>query len=212
MKRNNGDQSLIQKMEKLLREATSIISLVGAVLGLYVFTKGRLVQMIAATGMVLPRIIRRFETSGMKDQLERILRELTGPDINRAIEDEARRIQQPGPKSAAATKCLEQHPFAQICAQQFDIEPEEIVMDFLDKKGIDFADVQDITCRRVDSFGPGVIRECNGAPGESWHCTVTIRQRGSTRQRVASLFRCLCCRADGTTAYEWTEPHWSPGG
>jgi hypothetical protein len=97
LKRNNGDQSLIQKIENLLREAASIISLAGAVLGLYVFAKGRLVQMIAATGMVLPRIKHRFETSGMKNQLERILRELTGPDINRAIEDEARRIQQRGP-------------------------------------------------------------------------------------------------------------------
>jgi hypothetical protein len=43
LKRNNGDRRLIQKIENLLREAAPIIGLAGAVLGLYVFAKGRLV-------------------------------------------------------------------------------------------------------------------------------------------------------------------------
>jgi hypothetical protein len=153
-------------------------------------------KVAVATGMALPRILHRFETSGMKEQLERILGELTDPKTTEGIFDPLQ-------------KCLEQHPFARICTKQFDIEPEEIVMDFLNKKGIDFANVQDIKCQRFDTFRAGEIRDCNGAPGERWHCTITIKQQGSTQQRVASLFRCLCCLADGTTAYEWTEPHWS---
>lgn len=213
LKRNNGDQSLIQKIENLLREAASIISLAGAVLGLYVFAKGRLVQTIAATGMVLPRIVRRFETSGMKDQLERILSELTDPKTTEPIKQEIRRTQPRAPKSAL-TECEETNPTFPICAEQLDIEPEKLVMNFLKNERIDPNDVLGINCRKFDSFGPGVIDDCNHAPGETWHCTVTTKVPGSSKPyvRVVSLFRCLCCRPDGWAAHNWRGPHWSAGG
>ncbi len=211
LKRNSGDQRLIQKIESLLREAERIVALASAVLGLYVFANGRLVQVGRAYGIFL-RILHRFEISGMKDQLERILGELTNPRTTSGVQEEVRRIQRRGPKSPL-TECQEQNPYALICEEQFEIEPEKIVMNFLKKKGIDPNDVLVISCRKFTSFGPGEIDACNQAPGESWHCTAITKVPGSPKpyMREVSLFRCLCCRADGKTAYEWKEPHWSPG-
>ena len=98
LKRNDGDKGLIGKIEGLLREAAPIIGLAGAVFGLYIFARGKLVQTAIATGMgALPRILSRFESSGMKGQLERILNELTSPEMNRALEEQGRRIQNRGP-------------------------------------------------------------------------------------------------------------------
>jgi hypothetical protein len=98
LKRNGGDQSLIKKLEGLLFEAGKIATFAGAVFGLYVFINGQLVQVAAATGMVLPRILHRFETSGMKKALERILSEITDPKTTGPIEQEIRRTQPRGPE------------------------------------------------------------------------------------------------------------------
>jgi len=97
LKRNGGDQSLIKKLEGLLFEAGKIATFAGAVFGLYAFINGQLVQVTVATGMVLPRILHRFETSGMKQALERILSEITDPKTTGPIEQEIRRTQPRGP-------------------------------------------------------------------------------------------------------------------
>jgi hypothetical protein len=57
-----------------------------------------LVQIAVATGMVLPRILHRFVTSGMKEALERILNEITDPRTTDPIAQEIRRTQPRGPK------------------------------------------------------------------------------------------------------------------
>lgn len=98
LKRNGGDPSLIKKLEGLLAEAAKIATFAGAVFGLYVFAKGKLVQVAVATGMALPRILHRFETSGMKKALERILNELTDPKTTEPIKQEIRRTQPRSPK------------------------------------------------------------------------------------------------------------------
>jgi outer membrane protein OmpA-like peptidoglycan-associated protein len=111
LKRNGGDQSLIKKLESLLWQAGPIVSLAGAVFGLYVFAKGKLVQVAVATGMgLLPRILHRFETSGMKETLERILSELTDPKTTGPIEQEIRRTQPRGPKGKFQKKEPEDEP------------------------------------------------------------------------------------------------------
>jgi hypothetical protein len=97
LKRNGGDQSLIKKLEGILFEAGKIATFAGAVFGLFVFINGQLAQVAAATGMVLPRILHRFETSGMKKALERILSEITDPKTTGPIEQEIRRTQPRGP-------------------------------------------------------------------------------------------------------------------
>jgi hypothetical protein len=213
LKRNGGDQGLIKKLEGLLFEAGKIATFAGAVFGLYIFAKGKLVQVAVATGMgLLPRILHRFETSGMKEALERILNELTDPKTTEPIKQEIRRTQPRAPKSAL-TECQERNPTFPICQEQFDIGPEKIVMNFLKNERIDSNDVLGINCRKFKSFGPGVIDDCNHAPGETWHCTVTTKVPGSPKPyvRVVSLFRCLCCRADGWPAHDWKGPHWSAG-
>ena len=93
LRKNGGDPGLIKKLEGLLAEAAKIVAIAGAVLGLYMFVKGRLVQIAIARGMVLPRILHRFETSGMKKALERILNELTDPKTTEPIKQEIRRTQ-----------------------------------------------------------------------------------------------------------------------
>jgi hypothetical protein len=190
----------------LLHEAAPILTLAGAILGLYVFSKGRLVQLVVARELWQQRILHRFENE-MKAQLERILRELTDPKMTSDVPEPKRPPDVPDP----LTDCRKQHPFALVCDEQSESDPEEIVMNFLLSQGIDFLDVLDISCAKFNSFGPGVIHQCSNAPGETWHCTVTIRVKGVTQKRVVSLFRCLCCRADGTTAFVWRGAHWSAG-
>jgi hypothetical protein len=55
------------------------------------------------------------------------------------------------------------------------------------------------------SFDAGKITECNGAPGETWHCKV----KGS--KVPVSIFACVCCDDDGTSGHNWQGPHWSAG-
>jgi Domain of unknown function (DUF4157) len=101
-------------------------------------------------------------------------------------------------------ECQSTHPYALICSEMIDLE--EVVMSFLLTQGISFTDIVVIQCQGVGSFGPGAIDACEGAPGEIWHCRVTIRNQGSG---VVSVFGCLCCHEDGTTDFEWRGAHWS---
>ena len=93
-----GDPKLIERLKRLLDAAAPILGLAGAILGLYVFARGKLLQVALAERLFLVRILHRFETSGMKDQLERILRELTDPSLTRPLEEEVRRSQRRDPR------------------------------------------------------------------------------------------------------------------
>ncbi len=117
LKQFNGDSQLIERLERLLSKAMPIVGIAAAILGLYVFVKGRLVQTLVAKELFQQRILHRFIVSGMEEQLERILRELTAPEMTREVEEELRRVQgrgtagqfeQKGPgKAAAQPKALE---------------------------------------------------------------------------------------------------------
>ncbi len=95
LKDNGGDQSLIDKLGGLLLKASAITGLAGAALGLFVFVNGELVQVVTVSDFVVQRILHRFLTSGMKEELERILRDLLDPKTTNAVENEIRRLQQP---------------------------------------------------------------------------------------------------------------------
>lgn len=107
--------------------------------------------------------------------------------------------------------CLEQFPYALHCGDE--IEREEVVQEFLERQGYSYESLGE--CHGESSFVPGKIGECNGAPGESWHCSVHPYFNPITGERKpggeVSIFGCLCCRSDGTTSYEWLGEHWSPG-
>jgi hypothetical protein len=96
--------------------------------------------------------------------------------------------------------CQRRNPFALICEDP-PMDRDEVVVDFLINQGRDFSDLGD--CRGIDSFGPGEIDACDGAPGERWHCRIN-----GTNDEV-SVFACLCCNKDGSTGFEWRGPHWS---
>jgi hypothetical protein len=99
----------------------------------------------------------------------------------------------------AQRNCRQQHPYAPPCSGIFDIE--EVAVDFLMRNGYSYSALGD--CYGKSSFAPGVIDACEGAPGESWHCRVN----GIANE--ISIFGCLCCDEDGTTALEWRGAHWS---
>jgi hypothetical protein len=111
----------------------------------------------------------------------------------------------------ARRRCFEVHPQALPCA--FEVSREEQVQDFLMNQGYGFEALGN--CSGLSSHAPGAIRECNGAPGESWHCDVhPYFDAVAGRQYpggIVSIFSCLCCRADGSTGWEWMGAHWSPG-
>jgi hypothetical protein len=108
-------------------------------------------------------------------------------------------------------RCQELNPSAIPCLDE--IPMEEQVQEFLLTHGYGYEALGD--CKGMSSFGPGVIAACNGAPGQSWHCDVNSYYDPIAKRRypggVVSVFSCLCCRADGTTGYEWKPDHWSPG-
>jgi len=108
-------------------------------------------------------------------------------------------------------ECLETHPYALTCEDE--VSMEEVVQDFIMRQGYSYESLGN--CRGYESHAPGVIHECNGAPGETWHCSVSPYYDEIARRRFpggeVSIFSCLCCRTDGTTSYEWRHPHWSPG-
>lgn len=104
---------------------------------------------------------------------------------------------QPGPKKDPQRDCMEQHPSALPCLSHVPLE--EAAVDALMDRGYDFDDLGD--CRKMSSFGPGVIDDCGGAPGESWHCRIN-----GTADEL-SIFGCLCCDSDGSTGHEWTGAH-----
>lgn len=100
-------------------------------------------------------------------------------------------------------RCQEIHPDAMVCDVPARTR-EQVVAAFLVRNGYR---AEDLTgCVYDDSFPPGRINACNGAPGEIWHCGV----KGTTR--VVSVFGCLCCNTDGTTSYQWEGEHFSAGG
>ena len=93
LKRNGGDPGLIKKLEGLLFEAIKIATFAGAVFGLFMFVNGELIQVTITTDLILQRILSRFESSGMKKALEKILREITDPKTRDAIDKEIKRTQ-----------------------------------------------------------------------------------------------------------------------
>lgn len=107
--------------------------------------------------------------------------------------------------------CLEQNPYALICQDEIDMD--ESVQEFIMRQGYGFESLGD--CSPYDSHGPGIIDQCNGALGQTWHCSVSPYSDPISRVNrpggVVSVFSCLCCRLDGTTGFEWRGHHWSPG-
>jgi hypothetical protein len=77
---------------------------------------------------------------------------------------------------------------------------EEAAVLFLMEHGFKGSDLGD--CRKMSSFGAGEIRECSGAPGESWHCRI------KGRDTEFSVFGCVCCHEDGTSGLRWEGAHW----
>jgi hypothetical protein len=100
-------------------------------------------------------------------------------------------------------RCQEIHPYAMACDVPVR-DREQVVAAFLVQNGYRAEDLE--RCVHHDSFLPGRIDDCNGAPGETWHCEV------KGMKPPVSVFGCLCCNADGTTSYQWEGPHISAGG
>lgn len=111
------------------------------------------------------------------------------PDVDTTTEQDRRR----------RNECRETHPTALTCTSLAD--RDEVVALFLLSQGYDVEDLGE--CTHFQSVAAGVIDACDGAPGVIWHCEV----KGSSRP--VSVFGCLCCNADGTSSYEWRNPHWS---
>jgi hypothetical protein len=105
----------------------------------------------------------------------------------------------PQPRRREQENCFQLNPGALPCTESSD--RDEVVVDFLINQGYPFDAIGD--CRGVNSFAPGAISACAGAPGEVWHCRVN-----GTSDEV-SVFGCLCCDEDGSTNHEWRAPHWS---
>jgi len=98
LKRHNGDRGLLDRIEGLLNDLAPIVSVAGAVFVLYAFTEGKLVQVTLTSDLILQRILSRFESSGMKDALERILNKLTDPKMTNEIQDQVRKTQPRDPR------------------------------------------------------------------------------------------------------------------
>lgn len=94
LKRNGGDASLIKRLEGLFSEAMKIATFAGAVFGLYMFVNGELIQVTLTSDLILQRILSRFESSGMKKALEKLLQEITDPKTTGEINKEIQRRQQ----------------------------------------------------------------------------------------------------------------------
>lgn len=95
--------------------------------------------------------------------------------------------------------CQQMNPSALLCSGFSD--RDEVVVEFLMSQGYDHTDLLD--CEGFSSHPEGVIRECDSAPGQTWHCRI----KGG---HVVSVFACLCCNRDGSTGWEWRGAHWSP--
>lgn len=99
-------------------------------------------------------------------------------------------------------RCQAANPGALICTHARS--KEDVARSYIEHAlGWNPASLGD--CWGVDSFAPGQIDDCNGAPGERWHCGVDDPEHGSIE---ISLFGCLCCDENGNSRYQW-EPHQS---
>jgi Domain of unknown function (DUF4157) len=148
-----------------------------------------------------------FPPTGTDTAIERWIRDTTPKATTKPTPFPVPRVE---PKEKDRRKeCMEIHPSALSCGPLAGGAEarEEAVMMYLLGLGYDFTDILDIHCEKQSDFGPGVIRDCGLAPGESWHCTAKLR-RGSV---VVSIFGCLCCQEDGSTSWEWRGAHISPG-
>lgn len=115
------------------------------------------------------------------------------------------------PKEPDQKNCFEKNPYALPCGEE--IPMDEHVVDFIMRQGYGFESL--MNCTKKYTHGEREIGECNGAPGETWHCQVApyfdpIAKIAKPGGEV-SIFSCLCCRNDGETGYEWRGAHWSPG-
>ena len=102
-------------------------------------------------------------------------------------------------KSDPQKTCQEQHPEYGAC---LSAETKEMVAArFALGQGITATSVD---CSGISSFGPGMMYDCGGAPGENYHCTI------NKSELVVSLIGCYCCGLDGEVGYNWSA-HQSPG-
>lgn len=151
---------------------------------------------------------RRLREEFRRRELERELRARPGPE---AAPRPVPRLEPRPRRRDRREECLETHPYALTCEDEKSME--EVVQEFIMRQGYDHESLGN--CELDDSHDPGEIDECNGAPGETWHCLVSpyydpIAEHSYPGGEV-SIFSCLCCRTDGTTGFEWRWPHWSPG-
>jgi len=106
---------------------------------------------------------------------------------------------QPKPRNPEQ-ECRELYPYALTC-DPGTMDREAVAQRFLQREGVNGAR---LSCSSVASFGVGDIDACDGAPGERAHCVVN-----GNKNRIVSLFGCLCCGLDGSTGYSWRGAHWS---
>jgi hypothetical protein len=139
-------------------------------------------------------------------------RPLPPPEVEPRPQPEPRPGPRPvPPEEEERQNCFQRYPYALHCEEE--ISMEEQVIEFIMRQGYNYDSLGD--CRGYSTHGPGVIRECNGSSGETWHCDVSPYSdpiSGQTKPGgVVSIFSCLCCRNDGSTGHEWRGAHWSPG-
>ncbi|HYD82092.1 MAG TPA: DUF4157 domain-containing protein [Paucimonas sp.] len=108
-------------------------------------------------------------------------------------------------KEQRRRNCFEHNFGAAACDEPVfdgdDIRDEKVAL-FLMNEGYEFNDLAG--CRQFGEPAPaGKIRDCNMTPAISYHCAV------KRSKNVVSIFACLCCDAEGTARWQWSDPHWS---
>jgi len=99
-------------------------------------------------------------------------------------------------------------PFCEEPLQTGDEIRDEILVQFLLRQTHrDFTPNDLGDCYQVGSqIERCTITDCGLAPAISYHCRV------NRYPEEISIFACLCCDENGDPRFQWSEPHWSPGG
>jgi hypothetical protein len=103
----------------------------------------------------------------------------------------------------AQNECRETNPDFTDCTPEGS-DRDIVLEDWAAKNG--FRNIRN--CKQFDSFPPGKIDACDGAPGVTWHCTATEKSTG--KSVTISIFGCYCCDDQaGSSGLDWRSPHTS---
>ncbi len=103
------------------------------------------------------------------------------------------------PPGALSGSCHADYPNAPDCLASYP-DRDTVLNNWGSPRGISY--FRD--CVVAENHAPGTMTQCGGGPGNVWHCHAA--DMGTGQEVTVSIFECICCNDDDSSASQWNDP------